>query len=170
MLDLQRFFQPVLLVSLILLAFSPAQAEDEKEVISDGKQVSFFYKLTVDGEVIEDNNDLEPLVYLQGGEQILPALEAGLEGMAAGDKKTITLAAADAYGERDATAIQEIPIDQVPEEAREVGMALQAQGRPGPILVTEVREDVVVLDFNHPLAGKELTFDVTIADVSASSN
>jgi FKBP-type peptidyl-prolyl cis-trans isomerase 2 len=170
MFDAQQFFKPAWLVSVFLFALSPAQAEGEKEVISDGKQVSFFYKLTVDGEVLEDNSDLQPLVYLQGGEQILPALEAGLAGMAAGETKTIKLAAADAYGERDAGAIQEVPIDQVPEEARVVGMTLQAQGRPGPILVTEVREDVVVLDFNHPLAGKELIFDVKIADVSAVAN
>ena len=154
------------LASLFLFAFSAAQAADEKIVIADGAEVAFYYKLTVDGEVLEDNSDLEPLVYLQGGEQILPALEAGLAGMAAGETKTIKLAAADAYGERDAGAIQEIPIDQVPEEARVVGMALQAQGRPGPIIVTEVREDVVVLDFNHPLAGKDLIFDVTIAEVA----
>lgn len=154
------------LTSLFLFAFSAAHAADEKIVIADGAEVAFFYKLTVDGEVLEDNSDMEPLVYLQGGEQILPALEAGLAGMAAGETKTIKLAAVDAYGERDAGALQEIPIDQVPEEARVVGMALQAQGRPGPIIVTEVREDVVVLDFNHPLAGKDLVFDVTIAEVA----
>jgi len=134
-------------------------------VIEDGKQVSFTYTLSSGGEQLESNKGQEPLVYVQGGGQILPALEAGLAGLAVGDTKTVDLSAADAYGDVDEAAIREVPVDEIPESAREVGAVLQAQGFPGPIIVKEIREDVIVLDFNHPLAGKDLTFDVEIVAI-----
>lgn len=131
-------------------------------MVEDGKQVSFNYALSTDGEQIESNVGREPLTYTQGGGQILPALESKLAGLAVGDKKTVELAATDAYGEIDQESFREVPIDQIPEESREVGAVLQAEGFPAPIRVTEVREEVVVLDFNHPLAGKDLVFAVEI--------
>lgn len=134
-------------------------------MIEDGKQVSFTYTLSSGGEQLESNKGQEPLVYVQGGGQILPALEAGLAGLAVGDTKTVDLSAADAYGDVDEAAIREVPVDEIPESAREVGAVLQAQGFPGPIIVKEIREDVIVLDFNHPLAGKDLTFDVEIVAI-----
>ena len=65
----------------------------------------------------------------------------------------------------NAEAFQEVPLEQLPEDARVVGAMLQAQGFPGPLRVTEIKEDVAVLDFNHPLAGKGLSFDITIVAV-----
>jgi len=153
------------MMGLILFAVHPAIAAEESITIENGKQVSFFYKLTVDGEVIDSNEGRQPMVYIQGGGQILPALEAEFQGMKVDEKKTIKLDAANAYGQIDPAAIQEVPTEQIPEGARQPGAVLQAQGYPGPIRVVEVKDDVTVVDFNHPLAGKSLTFDVTVASI-----
>lgn len=131
-------------------------------MIEAGKQVSFTYTLSVDGAEVESNKGQEPLTYIQGGGQILPALEAELAELGAGDSKEVALVAADAYGEVEPGAIQEVPLEQIPEDARKVGAMLQAQGVPTPIRVTEVREEVVVIDLNHPMAGKDLVFEVEI--------
>jgi FKBP-type peptidyl-prolyl cis-trans isomerase 2 len=134
-------------------------------LIEAGKQVSFTYTLSVDGAEVESNKGQEPLTYIQGGGQILPALEAELAELAVGDSKEVALVAADAYGESDPRAIQEVPLEQIPEDARKVGAMLQAEGVPTPIRVTEVREEVVVIDLNHPMAGKDLVFDVEIVAI-----
>lgn len=134
-------------------------------MIANGNEVSFFYTLSSDGEQIESNKGGEPLTYTQGAGQILPKLEAELEGLKSGDTKEVSLAAADAYGEIDPAAFQEVPIEQIPEQARVVGAQLEAQNYPGPIEVREVREDIIVLDLNHPMAGKNLVFDVEIIEV-----
>jgi len=148
---------------MVLLAGSVLAQEEEKNVVQAGKQVSFTYTLSMDdGTVIESSNDQEPLTFTQGGGQILPALESELEGLSVGDEKSVHLAAEDAYGNVSDEAFQEVPIDQIPEDAREVGALLQAPGVQSVIRVSEVREDVIVLDFNHPLAGKALNFDITI--------
>ncbi len=134
-------------------------------MIAKDKHVSFHYILTADGQVIENSRGSEPLTYIHGGGQILPALEAQMEGMVPGDTREVELAAGDAYGEVNPEALQEVPIEQIPEGARQVGAPLQAEGHNGMILVKEVRDDVVVLDFNHPLAGKDLVFDIEIVGV-----
>jgi len=140
-------------------------SEEDSAMIEDGKQVSFTYTLSVEGEVVESNAGRDPLVYTQGTEQILIALEGELEGLTTGDQKTVNLDAANGYGEVNAEAFQEVPLEQLPEDARVVGAMLQAQGFPGPLRVTEIKEEVAVLDFNHPLAGKDLSFDITIVAV-----
>jgi FKBP-type peptidyl-prolyl cis-trans isomerase 2 len=73
--------------------------------------------------------------------------------------------AENGYGEVNDEAFQEVPLEQLPEDARVVGAMLQAQGFPGPLRAAEIKEDVAVLDFNHPLAGKDLSFDITIVAV-----
>jgi FKBP-type peptidyl-prolyl cis-trans isomerase 2 len=153
------------LLGLFLLAANPVRSADDVIVVEKGKQVAFFYELTVDGEAIDSNKGREPMVYIQGSGQILPALETELQGMKVNDKKTIKLDAANAYGAVDPAAIQQVPTDQIPEGARQAGSVLQAEGYPGPIRVVEVKDDVTTVDFNHPLAGKALTFDVTIARI-----
>ncbi len=153
------------LLGLLLLAANPVRSADDVIVVENGKQIAFFYELTVDGEVIDSNDGREPMVYIQGGGQILPALETELQGMKVNDKKTIKLDAANAYGEVDPAAIQQVPTEQIPEGARQAGAVLQAEGYPGPIRVVEVKDDSTTVDFNHPLAGKALTFDVTIAKI-----
>lgn len=152
---------------MLVLAQS-AVAQEDSAKIEEGSRVSMTYTLTVDEEVLQSNAGEEPLVYTQGGGQILPALEAELVGLGAGDEKTVNLDAASGYGEVDEAAFQEVPLDQLPEQARVVGTMLKAEGHAGPIRVAEIRDEIVVLDFNHPLAGKALAFDITIVSVQGA--
>lgn len=130
-----------------------------------GKQVTFHYTLTSGGEQLECSKGDDPLTFTLGGGEILPTLEAALQGLEAGDDKRVELSAADAYGEVNPDGFQEVEIDKIPEDARQVGAQLQAEGINNPIRVAEVRDDVIVLDFNHPMAGKDLVFDVEVVAV-----
>jgi FKBP-type peptidyl-prolyl cis-trans isomerase 2 len=135
-------------------------------MIQAGKTVGFEYTLRLeDGSVVQSNTDAEPLTYIHGENQILAALERELEGLEVDDRKEVTLPARDAYGEVRAEAFREVPAEQIPEEARRIGAQLSAQGYDGPIRVHDVKEDIVVLDFNHPLAGKNLMFDIRVVSV-----
>lgn len=155
------------LVALSLALFSlSGGAQEEAAVIGEGTTVGFEYTLSLsDGTVAESNVGGNALSYIQGGGQILPALEAALAGLAVDDTKQVTLEPVDAYGEVNPEAFQEIPIAEVPEEARVVGTILGAEGYDGPIRVHEVNEGIVILDFNNPLAGKTLTFDIRIVSL-----
>ena len=141
--------------------------------VSDGKTISMEYTLTLENkEVLDTNVGGDPLTFTQGSHEIIPGLEAALTGMKAGESKQVTVAPEQAYGEVNPKAIQEVPIDQIPPDARKVGVQLQGkdgQGRMVHPKVAEVKEQVVVLDFNHPLAGKTLYFDVKILDVQAAA-
>lgn len=145
------------------------EGQEEAKMITDGSHVSIEYTLTLaDGTVVDTNKGQDPLTYTQGGGQILPALEKELAGLKVSDSKNVKLSAADGYGEIDPKAFQEVEIDRIPEDARKVGALLVAGGPGGeqrPIRVAEVHEDKVLLDFNHPLAGQALVFDVTIVGV-----
>ncbi len=165
---------------LILMAVPFAtlvQAEssggDSSMTVSEGKTISMEYTLTLeDKKVVDTNVGKDPLKFTQGKHQIIPGLETALEGLKKGDRKQVTVGPEQAYGVPNPKAVQEVPIDKIPEAARKVGATLQgkdAQGRMVHPRVTEIKEQVVVLDFNHPLAGKTLNFDVTILDVEAAS-
>lgn len=135
-------------------------------MIETGKTVGFEYTLRLeDGSVVQSNEDAEPLKYVHGESQILPALERELEGLDVDDRKEVTLPARDAYGEVRTDAFREVPSEQIPEDARRVGAQLSAQGYEGPIRVHDVKDEVVVLDFNHPLAGKDLKFDIRVVSI-----
>ncbi|STZ56275.1 FKBP-type peptidyl-prolyl cis-trans isomerase slyD [Moraxella lacunata] len=138
-------------------------------MIANDTVVRFNYTLTnSDGDVLDKSNG-EPLAYLHGHHNIIPGLEAQMEGKGAGDKFTVTVAPEDAYGEYLAEAVQEVPranfqgVDNI-----EVGMQFQSQTDDGHVMlvtVKDVNDDVVVVDGNHPLAGVTLTFDVEVIDV-----
>jgi FKBP-type peptidyl-prolyl cis-trans isomerase 2 len=152
-------------LGLTLLSLN-GNAQEEDSVIGEGTTVGFEYTLSLsDGTVVESNVGGDAFSYTQGGSQILPALEAALTGLAIDDTKQVTLEPADAYGDVNPEAFQEIPIAQIPEDARVVGTILGAEGFEGPIRVHEVKEEVIVLDFNNPLAGKTLTFDIRIVSL-----
>lgn len=138
--------------------------------IEKNKVVSMHYTGTLeDGSVFDSSEGREPLEFISGVGMIIPGLEEGLEGLAKGDKKKIENIAPDkAYGQIQEEARQEVPKDQMPQDMElEVGMQLAAQGPQGPIpvVIAEIKEESVVVDFNHPLAGKTLTFDVEIVEV-----
>ena len=134
------------------------------------KVISFNYTLKDDeGTILDSSANKEPLTFLSGSQQIIPKLEEALSGMIIGSKKNIKIATADAYGEYSEDAIQKIKMDQFPKEANiEVGMTYIANspdGKQMPFLVSEINEQDVTVDFNHPLAGKDLEFDVELLDV-----
>ena len=137
--------------------------------VAEGREVAIEYTLKLDsGEVVDTNVDQDPLTYTHGTGQLLPALEAELEGLEKGESKEVHLTAEQGYGESNPELQQEVSHDQVPEEAREVGAVLvgtDAAGNQRRVRVTEVRDDSVVLDLNHPLAGEALNFEVTIVSV-----
>lgn len=137
--------------------------------ISKDSAVFFNYTLTDDaGNVLDKSPEGQPLAYLHGHNNIIPGLEKQLEGKSAGDKLTAVVEPADAYGERHLEAIQTIPREQFKGVDKiEVGMQFQSQaeGQVMSVVVTEVTDDQITVDGNHPLAGKQLTFDVEIADV-----
>lgn len=137
--------------------------------IKQDSVVSIHYTLKDDaGEIIDSSADREPLAYLHGHGNIVPGLERELEGKNEGDKLTVTLAPADGYGEYDKTLVQKIPrrslrgVSQV-----RVGMQLHAHTPQGPraVTVTHLTGDMVTLDGNHPLAGKNLHFAIEVTGV-----
>lgn len=159
----------VALASLGLASAVRAEEGGSAGVIQDGSQVSLEYSLTSeDGEVADSNVGGEPLVYKHGESQLLPALEGQLRGMARGDSKKITLTPEQAYGAVDPSLFQTVPASAIPEEARKVGAELMAHAPDGmrrPVRVREVREEEIVLDLNHPLAGKTLHFDIRVLGI-----
>jgi len=131
--------------------------------------VSVKYTLTNDaGKVVDSTPEGEPLTFLYGKGQLIPGFEAAVEGKEAGQRVEFSLEPADAYGEIREELRSELPRKNFPDEMEiEPGMVLQAMGPMGPMRfrVLETSDDIIVADFNHPLAGQRLHFDVTISDV-----
>jgi FKBP-type peptidyl-prolyl cis-trans isomerase SlyD len=140
--------------------------------VSNGAVVAMNYTLTDDdGELIDSS--LDPLVYLHGYGNIIPGLEKGLEGAEPGQRHTVVVEPAEAYGETDPGAIITVPSDTVPEGVDLTpGMVVVGDTPSGPIQLTvrEVNDDNIVVDGNHPLAGKRLHFEVEIVTVRAASD
>ena len=138
-------------------------------VVGSGKKVSFEYTLKVDGQEIDSNAGKEPIVYTQGDNTIIPGLASQMEGLKAGDQKTVTVESKDGYGEEDPNAVQEVAKADLPKDiAPEVGMVLELQGDDGrsvPGVISKVGDDKVTINFNHPLAGKTLLFDIKVLKV-----
>ncbi len=138
--------------------------------VKEGDVVKVHYtgKLTT-GENFDSSTGREPLEFTVGAGQMIKGFDAALPGMAVGDKKTINIAAEDAYGERSEDAIIPFPKENVPEDMKlEPGMTLtlsNQEGQPIPVIVLEVKEDAVILDANHFLAGKELIFDIELVEI-----
>ena len=141
--------------------------------IAQNNLVKINYKGTLsDGTVFDSSEGKEPLEFIYGIGMIIPGLEKGLLGLEVGDKRTVEVAAEDAYGPVMEEAIQEVPKAQFPADITlEAGMQLAAQGPQGtiPVKVVEVGEEVVKVDFNHPLAGQTLNFEVEVVSVGEST-
>jgi FKBP-type peptidyl-prolyl cis-trans isomerase SlpA len=134
----------------------------------DNVKVHYTGKLE-DGSIFDTSlaEGREPLETTLGQGQLIKGFEAGLMDMSEGEKKTIEIESADAYGEHNPEMINEIPRTQVPEGVQ-AGEMLQGMGPMGPVnvKVVEVKEETVVLDANHPLAGKKLIFDLEVVSIS----
>lgn len=157
----------------LALALGGAEAEEKEKTpspaIENGAKVQLEYTLKDDGgEVLDSNKGREPLTYTQGQKQIIPGLEQALSGMHAGEEKKVTIKPVDAYGEVNPSAVTEVPKEMLPPDALKVGTQLVAQSQAGDrriVRIKEVREKTVVIDLNHPLAGKTLFFDVKVLGV-----
>ena len=120
------------------------------------------YTLTVDGEIIDSSPEDEPLEFLQGYGNIIPGLESEMLGMKIGESKEVLVAPEDGYGKLDEEAYMEVPSNQFPDNIPvEVGTELEVQddeGEPAYARIEEIENNIALLNFNHPLAGKELHF------------
>ena len=138
--------------------------------IKENSAVSFHYTLTDDeGQQLDSSAGKEPLAYLHGAGNIIPGLEKAMTGKSVGDSMTVAVNAAEGYGEVQSELIQEVPREAFQGvDSIEIGMQFEAQTGQGgsvPVTVTEVSDEVVTVDGNHPLAGKNLNFDVTIEEI-----
>ena len=137
--------------------------------VNDGHVVSMEYTLKVDGKVKDTSEGREPLQYVHGAGNIIPGLEREMAGMAVGESKDVVVPAANGYGEEDDKAFMDVPRDQFPKGVpMKVGTEIQVQnqaGQPMYARIDLVGEKSVRLDFNHPLAGKELHFSVKVVDL-----
>jgi FKBP-type peptidyl-prolyl cis-trans isomerase SlyD len=145
---------------------SPAPAP---AAIEEGSTVQLEYTLSEDnGPILDTNKGKAPLTFTQGHQQILPALEKELAGLRTGDAKHVVLKPEEAYGPVDPDAHVEVAKEMLPADSLNVGARLLARNRDGevrPVTVKEVKDQTVVLDLNHPLAGKTIVFDVKVLAV-----
>jgi len=165
----------ILGMSLVVFPFflSVAWSESGKGAkpltVSAGEEISIEYTLKLEDKTTVDSNvGGEPLKFIQGEHQIIPGLETALEGLKVGDKKTVKVKPQDGYGEIDPKAVQEVEKSRIPPEALVIGTPLEGtdpSGRPIHARVQEIKEKTVILDLNHPLAGKTLLFDVKILGI-----
>jgi FKBP-type peptidyl-prolyl cis-trans isomerase SlyD len=137
--------------------------------IENRKVVTFHYTLSDEqGEQLESSREGDPMTYLHGTGNIIPGLEKAMAGKAAGDRFEVTVEPAEAYGERNESAIQRIPAKHFKQAGRlKPGKVVVMQTRQGPrqLTVVKVGRFNVDVDTNHPMAGLSLTFDVEVTDV-----
>jgi len=140
------------------------------EQVKEGDLVRVHYtgKLT-NGEQFDSSTGREPLEFTVGAGQMIKGFDDAMPGMSVGEKKTINILPGDAYGEKDEQAMIEFPKANIPADMKlEPGMQLQLRnenGQPFPVTIAEIKDDVVVLDANHMLAGKELVFDIELVEI-----
>lgn len=170
------------MVAMVALLYTAAPAADDKGAKVEaaktiatktraiqGSNIKLHYTLTVEGKVVDSSKGKSPLEFQLGASQVIPGFENAVTGMEPGQKKSFAVAPKDGYGLVSPLAVKEIPKAQFPPELKpEIGEMLYFQGSDGrtkPVKVLEVKADVVVMDFNHPLAGKTLNFDIELVEV-----
>ena len=160
-------------MTFVIISASPATGGQTKGApdmsVSEGRQVSIEYTLKLeDQSVVDSNVGGAPLTYVQGAHQIIPGLEKSLSGLKVGDKKEVTVIPEEGYGIVDTKALLEVNKEQLPPDSIKIGSNLQGRDNNGNVLsarVTEIKDNTVVLDFNHPLAGKTLYFEVRVLNI-----
>jgi FKBP-type peptidyl-prolyl cis-trans isomerase 2 len=164
----------VLSVALLCLATGGTRAEEsekkkDKTVVEAGSTVGIEYTLSLeDGTQVDSNVGGEMLRFEQGSGRIIPGLDKELTGMEVGEAKRVTVAPDEGYGQVDPAAFTEVPLSELPEDAREVGallMTRDAQGNARRLRLHKIEGDTATLDFNHPLAGKTLIFDIKVLEI-----
>ena len=138
--------------------------------VKKGDKVKVHYHGRLgNGETFDKSEGREPLEFEVGGGMVIPGFDNGVTGMAVGDKKTINIPFDEAYGPRNPDMIIEMPKERFPKDMEiEVGMPLamsDGQGQQFQVVITEIKDDAVILDANHPLAGHDLTFDLELVEI-----
>ena len=142
--------------------------------VQNGDKIRVHYhgKLR-NGETFDSSNGREPLEFTVGSGQVIKGFDEGVKGMKVGDKKTVEIPVGEAYGEKQQEMMIEFPKEQFPADMNpEVGMQLMMSNGSGqnfPVTVAEVRENSVILDANHPLAGQDLIFDLELVEIVPTS-
>ena len=139
------------------------------KTVSNGKVISLEYTVKLeDGQVVDTNVGSDPLKYTQGANQIIRGVESAVEGMEVGQAKQAVVPPVEGYGDADPNAFAEVPKEKLPREI-EVGTQLHgkdATGREIRPVVSAIKDETVLLDFNHPLAGKTLYFDLKVVNIN----
>lgn len=138
--------------------------------VETGNTVKVHYTGKLEnGQVFDSSANREPLEFVIGKGQMIPGFESGILGMALNEKKTIKIGANEAYGPVREELFFDVKKEQLPAEIKpEIGMELVSKNQDGSearVIVTEVKEDDITIDANHPLAGKDLTFDVEVIEI-----
>ena len=143
-------------------------------MITKGSVVRFEYTVSDEnGAVLQSNIGKEPVTYTHGRQEIIPGLEKALSQMAVNDEKSIRVKPEEGYGQVDPKGFKEVPKSDLPVSDPQVGTPLNARGPQGEELLIHIREvkrNTVILDFNHPLAGKTLNFDVKVVGIDAKEH
>jgi peptidylprolyl isomerase len=139
-----------------------------------GDKVKVHYHGTLrTGETFDSSEGREPLEFTVGSGQVIKGFDEGVKGMSVGEKKTVEISVGDAYGEKSQDLIIEFPKEQFPDDITpEVGQQLMmsnGSGQSFPVIIKEVKEDSVLLDANHPLAGQDLIFDIELVEIAPTS-
>ena len=135
-----------------------------------GDTVRIHYTGTLeDGTQFDSSDGRDPLEFALGGGQVIPGFDSAVDGMNVGESKSVTIEPDQAYGQRHEQLVQEVPKSALPEEMEPAaGMQLQSQSPDGQVMnlvVTEVRDDSITVDANHPLAGQALTFAIELVEI-----
>lgn len=137
-------------------------------MVKEGNTVKVHYTGKFeDDRVFDTSKEREPISFKVGAGMMIPGFEKGVVGLNEGDSKTIKISPEDGYGQRNEELINEIPLEKLPEGV-ERGALLQAQTEQGPmnVVVAEIKEKTAMIDANHPLAGKNLVFDIELIEVT----
>jgi FKBP-type peptidyl-prolyl cis-trans isomerase 2 len=166
-----QMYLQVTIVTVIgaAIALASDAGAEQTLAITDGSKVTLEYTLALqDRTVVESNVGKEPISYTQGNSEVLPGLEKALAGLKAGDKKHVTLSADEAYGSYDEKKKVTVTKEQVPPEAK-VGTRLRSpNGMEAKVVAID--GNAIVVDTNHPLAGKSLVFDINVLKVESPSS
>ncbi len=139
----------------------------------DTVKVHYHGKLT-DGTTFDSSEGREPLEFEVGSGSVIAGFDNGVTGMQVGERKTVNIPVDEAYGQKQEDLYMEFPIDRFPEDMKpEVGMQLNMSNgseQNFPVVIAEVRDDTVILDANHPLAGEDLTFDLELVEIKGGKS
>jgi len=143
----------------------------KKTIAKEGRAVHVHYKGTFeDGTVFDSSYDRgEAIEFTVGAGQMIPGFDAAVNGMKVGETKTVTLEPEQAYGEHNPEGIQSVPKQSFPENFEfEAGVVIEGNVQNQPVrgVINQVEEEFVVIDFNHPMAGKNLNFDIELVEVN----